>query len=90
MLLTKSSYLHGLLAFEQSLSFEDSKYKPCCLQNQKRSTNNKMDLAKLTLSPLDGPFGPNKNTVKKNFSGSKVQNIVNVLMAPNLFGYVPP
>ena len=35
----------------------------------------------LTLSPLDGSYGPITNTVKVNFSGGKVQNIVNVLMA---------
>ena len=35
----------------------------------------------LSLSPLDGPYGPNTNTVKNNFAGGKMQNIVNVLMA---------
>ena len=28
-----------------------------------------------------GPYGPMRNTIKFNFSGGKVQNIVNVLMA---------
>ena len=34
----------------------------------------------LTLSPLEGPYGPMTNTRKDNFSGG-VQNIVYVLMA---------
>ena len=33
----------------------------------------------LTLSTPDGPCGPMTNTVKVNFSGGKVQNIVHVL-----------
>ena len=37
--------------------------------------------SQLTLSPLDGPYSPTTNTGKDNFSGGKVQNIVNVLMA---------
>ena len=35
----------------------------------------------LSLSPPNGPYGPKTNIVKGNFSGGKVQNIVNVLMA---------
>ena len=34
----------------------------------------------LTLSSLDGPYGPMPNILKINFAGGKVQNIVNVLM----------
>ena len=34
----------------------------------------------LTLTPQDRPYGPMSNIVKINFSGGKVQNIVNVLM----------
>ena len=52
----------------------------------------------LTLSPPDGSFGPMTNTVKDNFLGGEVQNIVDILMAvfndrslaPNLFDYVTP
>ena len=35
----------------------------------------------LTLSLLDGPYGPNTNTVKDKVAGGKEQNIVNVLKA---------
>ena len=35
----------------------------------------------LTLSPLDGPYGPMTNTGKDDFLGGLVQNSVNVLMA---------
>ena len=38
-------------------------------------------LALLTLSPLDGPYGPMTNTGKDDFSGGYVHNILNVLMA---------
>ena len=39
------------------------------------------NLTCLTLSPLDGPYGPNTNTVINTFSGGKLQNIVKFLMA---------
>ena len=35
----------------------------------------------LTLSPLDGPYGPQTNTEKDYLPGGGVQNGVNVLMA---------
>ena len=35
----------------------------------------------LTISPPDGQNGPMTNHVKDYFSGGKIQNIVNVLMA---------
>ena len=35
----------------------------------------------VTLSPLDGPYGPKTNTGIDNFSGGSVENIVNVLIA---------
>ena len=54
----------------------------------------------LTILPPDGPCGPMKNSVKVNFSGGEVQNIVNVLMAVfynslrfhliNLFDFATP
>ena len=42
---------------------------------------NIVEILTLTLSPTDGPYGPMTNSVKSNFSGGKVQNNVNVLMA---------
>ena len=39
------------------------------------------DKMTLTLAPLDGPYGPQTNTVTDYLPGGKIQNIVNVLMA---------
>ena len=44
---------------------------------QQRKTN----ISLLTLSPLDGPYGPQTNTVKDYLPGGRAQNIVIVLMA---------